>query len=116
VPLHDSHAPKKEKGKNKNTEPITGHTPPKTTEPRVTAFHVCMFRTNDGGIFDQDAVAESIEDGTASNDVDQEEELEALAEALEKEISESPPDPEESEVMAGMAEAAHAGASRYRFP
>ena len=76
-----------------------------------------MFRANDGGSFDQDTIAESIEDhGTASNEVDQDEELEALAEALEKEISESPPNPEESEVMAGMAEAARTGASPYRFP
>jgi hypothetical protein len=60
-------------------------------------------------------IAESIEDVTTSNESDQEEELEALTEAVEKEISESPPNPEESEVIAKMAEAVHTGASLMLF-
>jgi hypothetical protein len=65
---------------------------------------------------DQDTVAESIEDVTTSDDSHhQEEELEALIEAVEKEISESPPDPEESEVIAKMAEAVQTGASLILF-
>ena len=66
---------------------------------------------------DQNIIAKSIEDMPTLNDDTQEQEVEveAITEAIEKEINESPPDPEESEVMEEMAKVVHRGNSPVLF-